>query len=87
MSMNLAVSCDGIDLKLWQTPTYITRMCLMTENGYRSRVKGNNAMRAVFCYLQWVSNYGIELNDLKKEHANQVLNAVKKCSKLIAYEV
>lgn len=53
MSMNLhAKTCSGT-IDLWQTPTYITRMCLMSASGQKNRVKGKRATRALRCYIEY----------------------------------
>ncbi len=53
MSMNL--HCNKLDL--WQTPTHITYMCMMTHEGVYSELNGNDAIRALRIYMQWVSSF------------------------------
>ena len=49
MSMNL--HCNNVEL--WQTPTYITYMCMALKDGYSFEFKGVNARRALYAYMQW----------------------------------
>lgn len=53
MSMDLHLSIDGINVDLWQTPTYITEMCLMTSKGVKSPMTGKQAKRAMNIYFNW----------------------------------
>lgn len=50
--MNL--HCNKMDL--WQTPTYITHLCLMDHDGIHLEVKGKAAARALRCYFEWVKS-------------------------------
>ena len=52
MSMNL--HCNKVDL--WQTPTHISYMCTMNEEGARYEVTGKEAKRALFSYIEWVKS-------------------------------
>ena len=56
MSMNLTVECGGAYLDLWQTPTYITYMCVMNSAGQTGTLTGDDAIRALHMYLTWVKN-------------------------------
>jgi hypothetical protein len=49
MSMNL--HCNQVEL--WQTPTYVTHMCLMNKDGIAADATGDEAVRALRCYLEW----------------------------------
>jgi len=60
MSMNLYC----VNLDLWQTPTYITNMCCMTEEGIMHTLTGADAIRALNCYMEWVSSH---INGLWKD--------------------
>ena len=51
MSINL--HCNKVDL--WQTPTYVTYMCLMTPKGVED-AKGAEAVRALKCYVEWAGS-------------------------------
>ena len=53
MSMNLCLTVDGKTVELWQTPTYITDMCMMTSKGVKSVMSGKQAMRALRIYFEW----------------------------------
>ena len=86
MSMNL--HCNNVDL--WQTPTYITWMCMAEKDGYSMEFKGVKAKRALQAYIQWVmgingsfcgneEEYQIHLADIKadREHCDSVRKAIE----------
>lgn len=52
--MNLHARAGKETIDLWQTPTSITRMCLMSSKGIRVTAKGKAARRALRIYLEWV---------------------------------
>ena len=52
MSMNL--KCNKMEL--WQTPTHVTYMCMMTSKGVADEFTGKKARRALKIYQQWVSS-------------------------------
>ena len=54
MSMNLHASCAGKPIELYQTPTYITRMILVSSNGPVACLKGKQARRALHSYFAWL---------------------------------
>ena len=54
MSMNLTLHVDGREEELWQTPTHITYMCLMGEDGKYGSKSGSEARRALYMYCEWV---------------------------------
>jgi hypothetical protein len=56
MSLNLYIEFDNQNIEIYQTPTYITCMCLMTDIGTKSEMTGKQAKRAVNCYLQYVQS-------------------------------
>jgi len=57
MSMNLTLKIDGREIDLWQTPTYITYMCLMDSDGkYSTKTEPEEAKRAIWCYITWVES-------------------------------
>jgi hypothetical protein len=56
MSINLHIAIDGEEIDIYQTPSYITYMCMMTQDGWTMRLKGKQAQRAVRSYLAWVSH-------------------------------
>lgn len=54
MSMNLYIKFDGVKQALYQTPTYITNMCLMTAEGINyGGFRGKKAKCAVLAYLEY----------------------------------
>lgn len=57
MSMNLHAESRGKAIELWQTPTWVTYMALVDCDGnVRSSVKGKEARRAIFIYLEWAKS-------------------------------
>ena len=52
--MNLHARIGAEDLGLWQTPTYITWMCMMTPVGVGNMFRGKKATRSLLCYIEWV---------------------------------
>jgi len=56
MSMNLHVRFAGKAFRLWQTPTFITYMCMTSLNGRKFETTGKDAVRALECYKEWVSS-------------------------------
>ena len=57
MSMNLYIKVDGECLKVYQTPTYITYMCLVnSKNEIKPSITGKKALRVVYAYLYWVDS-------------------------------
>ena len=55
--MNLTLEVNGRDVELWQTPTYITYMCLMDADGKCStKTELLEAKRAIYCYLTWINS-------------------------------
>ena len=65
MSMNL--HCNRI--RLWQTPTWITHMCTMNDQGKWSfSLKGVEAIGALHRYLEWASSLGRKSSSNDEEH-------------------
>jgi len=56
MSMNLHVSFAGKKFDLWQTPTFITYMCMTSLKGRKFETTGKDAIRALECYKIFVSS-------------------------------
>ena len=69
MSMNLNASCGKEIIDLYQTPTYITDMCCMGNDGdIYWELKGASARRALYCYIEWVK--GVHSGYDSKEEAD-----------------
>lgn len=72
--MNL--HCNHVNL--WQTPTWITNMCMMDADGIHFEFKGKKAVRALKAYLEWaasmlpyrVANTEKETKDNEEFYAN-----------------
>jgi hypothetical protein len=54
MSMNLECRVNRKPISLWQTPTWITYMCLATKDGIQSELTGASARRAMYCYIEYI---------------------------------
>lgn len=65
--MNMNLTCSAIDL--WRTPVHITYMCLMGSNGLIDQATGDDAVRALRCYCEWVNSTGIQSASTKEEAA------------------
>jgi len=83
MSMNL--HCK--QLELWQTPTHITYMCVMQDDGkISSNLKGKKARRALYMYRQWVRSCinGVwDDEEERKSHEEFLNNHVKRINDVI----
>lgn len=97
MSINL--QCNKVEL--WQTPSYITYMCLMTPDGVKE-AKGVEAIRALKCYVEWAGSllpHSVyqsgsveeeENNDFREiltEHIAKINTAIEQQSTLEVYSV
>lgn len=82
MSMNLCLTVDGKDIDLWQTPTYVTNMCLMTSKGVKRTVSGKKAERALQAYFEWCKDVSIVEAGLHISEINELL-----CGKDVDIEV
>lgn len=79
--MNLTLKVDGRDIELWQTPTYITYMCLMDSDGkYSTKTNPEEAKRAIQLYLTWVDSTtnGVWESSEALNEAHEYLNYHKK---------
>lgn len=96
--MNLHATCNGKPIDLYQTPTHITRMILVSSDGPVTSLKGKKARRALYSYLVWVLNLGTQVFNSEEEkrdyyeqmkwreaHAKEVQEFLK-CSYLEVYE-
>ena len=94
MSMNLYIKVDGNTLSVYQTPTYITNMCLATDQ--KGRISKH---RAVNAYCEYVRGKGSDTKFYKTaeeieehrqhldEHIAEVQAAIKNCKKFEVYTV
>ena len=99
MSMNLNLTVDGEHVNLFQTPTYVTNMCLVDSKGkVHSGVKGVEAKRAIHIYLRWVKDelfngrcYSSQ-EDLDEdeqslsEHVDLILGGIKNGKVIVVYQ-
>lgn len=63
MSMNLYLKINDIPFELWQTPTYITKMCMTSSNRVETRLFSTEAIRAIRCYMEWCKYENRELSE------------------------
>lgn len=76
MSMNLGATCnDGRAIELYQTPTYITRMILVSSDGPVASLKGKKARRALHSYIEWVLEEGSQVFDSDEEYSEYLERA------------
>jgi hypothetical protein len=97
MSMNLCVEFDGRQFELRQTPTSVTRMCLVDAEGCCSTRTGNKAKRAIQIYKQWLLGTlnGVwftqeELDDARNsvnDHLNELLTDMARAKIIEAYMI
>lgn len=94
MSMNLHVRFDDQEFDLLQTPTHISYMCTVTENGETWEATGKEALRALEAYKIWVhgrcSSFknGEEADwyrEENKSHIDALEEQVKKAKKIEVY--
>ena len=87
MSMNLCIEVDGKSLDLFQTPTFITNMCLAPNNS--GKVSNSRAINA---YFEYVKSYATGVYESTREakeeqervnvHIAEVQNAVNAAKKV-----
>ena len=69
MSMNLHITANGEELYVYQTPTHITYMCMMSEDGtIADELKGEKARRAIAGYILWFKS---RLDDVYQSEADR----------------
>lgn len=54
MSLNLRLEINGLNYDLQQTPTYVTKMCLIGTAGHVKTRNGKKALRALQIYGIWL---------------------------------
>ena len=96
MNINLHVKFDGVETELFQTPTFISHMCMVQSNGeIKYRVTGDDALRALQSYLQWVKskqngvyNNGEVLAERKamvNMEVRKIIELIRKSNKIEVY--
>jgi hypothetical protein len=79
--MSLNLHCNKIEL--WQTPTYISVICLTSDDGYKDELKGAKAKSALTRYCKWAE---LTFNGEKvKEHIHKVQSLDIKDLKVCIY--
>ena len=56
MSVNLTAKTQNGTIELWQTPSWVTRACLIDSYGDVKTRRGPTARHALQIYLLWVSS-------------------------------
>jgi hypothetical protein len=88
--MSLNLECDKIALA--QTPTYVTRMCMMRPDGEMSwQFRGQNAKRAIHIYCNWRLSEAQDAfnkdNETYKDFFDGVQKEVAKIRKVLKKEL
>lgn len=89
MSLNLVLNVDGFDIPLYQTPSWVAKICAMQPDGnYLGEIKGvDNIERALCCYEVWLkdsSSDRFENNGEYIDHVKEVNTHIKKIRELIS---
>lgn len=89
MSLNLKLNVDGFDIPLYQTPSWVAKICAVTSDGnYLGEIKGKeNIERALLCYETWLKDSYSDIfknNDEYIEHLDIVKAHIKKIRELIS---
>lgn len=89
MSLNLTLNVDGFDIPLYQTPSWVAKICAITSDGnYLGEIKGEeNIERALLCYETWLKDYSLDIFKTNEEiidHYDMVNSHIKKIRELIA---
>ena len=83
MSINLNISSNLGKLDIYQTPTYVSYMCVVDGKGDLKSRQGKKALRSIQIYLQWVESIKNETfaneEDAKarRDSVNEHINTVK----------
>jgi hypothetical protein len=96
MSVNLNLTVDNKPVDLWQTPTEVTYMCLITDNGeFNWELTGNKARAAIARYIAWARSRsdGVYKNRkdaddkrrLVKEHTDRIEATISKARQIKVY--
>lgn len=72
MSINLRIKFDGVAQELYQTPSYITKMCLMKKNGNYGTLTDHQAKRAIYCYFEYCRSLNDGAWEDQSEHLSQI---------------
>ncbi len=89
MSMNLFAENNGVEINLWQTPTWVTYMCI---DSYKQDKHSGNPLQRKWkdtrhLYLEWVKSHSQgrwdsevewqEMVDNIKEHVDNIMSIKK----------
>jgi hypothetical protein len=89
MSHNLCLEIDGREVDLYQTPTYVTYMCLVNEMGEVESRESDEAIAGLVTYFKWVrasvlSPYSPADEDEKQENIAKVNAHIQNIGLLMA---
>jgi hypothetical protein len=90
MSINMHLVVDDKEVSLWQMPTYVTHMCMTTdESEVKYSLTGKKAKAAISRYLEWINSHdGVFQSDLREmvnEHVRMVRRAITKAKRVYVY--
>ena len=87
MSLNLYIEVDGNELEIYQTPTYITKMCLAPNK--QGKVSKTRAINAYIEYVRSKANGVYETAEEAKDarqkvndHIDEVMSALAGAEKI-----
>lgn len=77
MSVNLIARTKNGEIHLWQTPSWVTQMCLINSDNEIKRCKGKSAFRAMYCYIAWVRGQlnGVYPSDEALKEKREIINS------------
>jgi hypothetical protein len=91
MSLNLKLNVDGLDIPLYQTPTWVAKTCAYTgDSNYLGDIKGEeNIERALLCYEAWLRFSRLEASTFQTneeffDYLKEVNSHIKKIRELIS---
>lgn len=94
MSLNLKLNVDGFDIPLYQTPSWVAKICALhfhnNAYNYIGDIKGEeNIERALLCYETWLRFSRLEAgafsnNEEFFEYLEEVNTHIKKIRELIS---
>lgn len=91
MSININLRIDGEIISLRQTPTHISYMCMVTDDGqigslYNGKLSGKKAIAAVRRYIAWVYSQANGVYE-SSETAHSIRCEIKKHSEDIIRKI
>jgi hypothetical protein len=88
MKYHLRCVLDGKHFELWQTPTEVTFMCLITDDGVLYGVlTGKKARAAIARYVEWVKSYEETHKKIVKAHLEELQDALAQARRVKVYAI